>query len=370
MNRSACRRHVLLAGFLAAAMCAFSRRAGSADSPAPSRQWTVGETILKAGPKGSFDDVAVKDPSIVEHDGQWHLFYTSKHGGDSKTRRTALGYVRASTLAGLAVAPRTEMESILGEAIIAPQVFYFSPQKLWYLIGHRDRDQGRLHRLEPVYCTNPDIEDVRGWTRPKVLETGRVARDDFWIDFWIICDEQKAHLFYADHSDSLFRMETPLSDFPGGFARAKEQLALSASGRNSVGRWSFHEASHIYHVKTTGQYLALLEGAYDHPTRKNYWDSRNRFVFGMVAERLEGPWRRIENDDQFLADPRELRLPNGQRPALHQISHPELIRAGNDERLEIEDFKLKLIFQAFDASQTPNNFDYHELPWGLHLGIN
>jgi len=165
-------------------------------------------------------------------------------------------------------------------------------------------------------------------------------------------------------------METPLSEFPAGFARAKEQLALKASGQNVVGSWSFHEASHIYRVKKTGQYLALLEGAYDHPIRKNYWDSRNRFVFGMVAERLEGPWRRVERDDQFLADPRELVLAEGKRPALHQVSHPELIRVGHDQRLEIEDFKLRMIFQAFDASDTPDSFDYHALPWSLYVGRN
>jgi len=39
-------------------------------------KWVGGPVILTAGEKGSFDDVAVKDPTIVYYQGKWHLFYT------------------------------------------------------------------------------------------------------------------------------------------------------------------------------------------------------------------------------------------------------------------------------------------------------
>ena len=204
-----------------------------------------------------------------------------------------------------------------------------------------------------------------------MLRTDKQAKDDFWIDFWVICDERKAHLFYADHTDAFFRMETPIEKFPEGFAAAHEQLAIKASGTNSTGAWTFHEASHIYRVRQTGQYLALLEGTYAHPTRKKYWDSRNRFLFGMVADRLEGPWRRIEAEGgEFLGEPRWMFSADGMRTKLGQVSHPELIRAGNNERMEIEDFRLQVLFQAFDASGTPDSYDYHSLPWSLFLMRN
>jgi hypothetical protein len=250
-------------------------------------------------------------------------------------------------------------------------VFYFAPQKLWYLIGHRDTEAGRLYKLEPIYSTNPDIENVAGWSKPKVLETKRRDRDVFWIDFWVICDERKAHLFYADHTDALWRMETPLSEFPHGFANATEELAIKAAGKNATDAWTFHEASHIYRVRETGQYLAVLEGTYAHPTRRKYWDSRNRFLFAMVADRLEGPWRRVEADEgEFLGEARWLFDTNGKRMKLGQVSHPELIRAGNDQRMEIEDFRLRMIFQAFDASSTPDDYDYHKLPWEIYIMRN
>src|SRR5690606_13142702 len=122
-----------------------------------------------------------------------------------------------------------------------------------------------------------------------------------------ICDEQKAHLFYSDQTGALYRMETPLADFPEGFAHAEEQVAVQVSGKNSRGDWIFYDASHIYYVRSARQYLALLEGAYAHPTRKNYWDGRNRFLFAMTADRLEGPWRRVEaSKAEFVGEARWL----------------------------------------------------------------
>ena len=61
---------------------------------------------------------------------------------------------------------------------------------------------------------------------------------------------------------------------------------------------------------------------------------------------------------------------NGSPTAYDQISHPELIRSGFDERLEIEDYRLQLLFQAFDASHTPDSYDYNELPWELSIMRN
>lgn len=352
----------------ASVACAVANGEG-ADFELPYRHWTVSEPILAPGPEGTFDAVAVKDPTIVYHRGRWHLFYTAKPARDAKRYKTALGYVTAPTLAGLRQAPHVEMRPILGESMIAAQVFYFEPHKLWYLVGHVG--DASLHKLQPVYSTNPDIENVQGWSKPRVLRTNRQRKEDFWIDFWVICDEAKAHLFYADHTDTLFRMECPLEEFPSGFANAREQVAIKTGGRNHTGEWTFHEASHIYYVKSKGKYLALLEGTYAHPTRENYWDSRNRFLFGMEADRLEGPWRRVESsEDEFLGEARWLFNPDGTPSKYDQVSHPELIRAGIDQRMEIPDLRLQLVFQAFDADGMPPTYDYHVLPWRIMVMRN
>jgi endo-1,4-beta-xylanase len=336
----------------------------------PYKHWTVTGPILSAGPAGSFDELAVKNPSLVFHRGRWHLFYTSKPRRDSREFKTALGYITAPTLEALAASPRIEMRQVLGESIISPQVFYFEPQGLWYLIGHVG--DTALQTLEPVYSTNPDIENVNGWTAPRKLRTSRRQKDDFWIDFWVICDEQKAHLFYSNHKGTLHRMETPLADFPGGFAAATEQLALTLPAtEGGRGKWMFYDASHIYHVKSANKYLAILEGASTHPTRRNQLDGRNRFLFGMIANRLEGPWRRVEmTGNEFMGETRWLFDEAGAPMRPGPVSHPELIRAGHDQRLQIEDYRLKMIFQTFDAKGIEHTYDYHALPWQLMLMRN
>ncbi len=222
----------------------------------------------------------------------------------------------------------------------------------------------------PVYLTNPDIADVRGWSKPTMIKT-RKANNGFWIDFWVICDQAKAHLFYTDHEGSLFRMECPIETFPEGYANQREETVLTVRGETAQGRWRLHEGSHIYHVKKTGQYLALLEAVYPHPTRKNYWDSRSRFMFAMVADKLEGPWRRVEPElNEFAGNPKNLFNEDGSRSAYGQVSHFELIRSGYDQKLEIEDFHLQLLFQAFDASHMDSNYDYNDLPWELAVMRN
>jgi len=338
-------------------------------------RWYVSEPILEAGPANSFDEISVKDPSIVYYNGKYHLFYTGKATYETRDslkylskNGSGLGYVSASTLKDLAAAKRYDMGAITGSVIVAPQVFYFEPQGLWYIIA-QTIVQGKPD-LMPVYLTNPDIEDVYGWSDPRIIKTGK-STNGFWIDFWVICDDSKAHLFYTDHEGSLFRIQCPLDQFPSGFKDEKEETVLTVRGENDSGRWRLHEASHIYYVKEFDHYFNILEAVYPHPTRKNYWDSRNRFMFGMVARKLEGPWFRIEPDmNTFMGDPSNLFNPDGTRSKYDQISHPELIRAGYNQKMEVENYNLEILFQAFDAETTGPDYDYNYLPWKLLLMKN
>lgn len=337
--------------------------------------WTIDRVILEPGDPGTFDELAVKDPTIVYYKGNYHLFYTGKASYETRDRLThlskngsGLGYVSAPTLEELGRARRYDMGRITGSVIVAPQVFYFEPHRLWYLVA-QTVVEGKPD-LMPVYMTNRDIGDVSGWTAPTILETGK-SHNGFWIDFWVICDDRNAHLFYTDHAGSLFRLQCPLGEFPHGFKNAREETVLTERGENRIGRWRMHEASHIYFVREHGHYLNIMEAVYPHPTRAYYWDSRNRFLFGMVADKLEGPWRRIEmSRNEFLGDPASLFTLSGEPSIYDQVSHPELIRAGYDQKLEIEDYNLQLLFQAFDADTTGPEYDYNYLPWKLILMRN
>jgi endo-1,4-beta-xylanase len=339
------------------------------------KRWTVSEPIFTSGPAGSFDDAAVKDPSIVYYNGKYHMFYTSK--ATKSTRKnlkyiskgcSGTGYVSAPTLEELNSAKRYNVNAMYEYIIVAPQIFYFEPQKLWYLVAQTPSN-GKPN-LQPIYLTNKNIEDIHGWSEPKILKTNK-TNDDFWIDFWVICDSKKAHLFYTDHKGSMFRMETELDNFPQGFSDSREETVLTERGETNIGRWRLHEASHIYYVKKFNKYFAILEAVYPHPTRKHYWESRNRFMFGMVADKLEGPWSRVEEKkNDFLGDPKNLLNMKGESIKYDQVSHPELIRSGYDQKCEIDDFNIQILFQAFDASSIADDYDYNELPWELAIMRN
>ncbi len=43
---------------------------------------------------------------------------------------------------------------------------------------------------------------------------------------------------------------------------------------------------------------------------------------------------------------------------------------GFDERLEVNDYQLEVMFQAFDAADTPDTYDYDNLPWELLIMRN
>ena len=68
--------HFLLVGLLAACNPDSTSRVDRSDTHEPEfqyDQWTVSQNILKAGPQGAFDDIAVKDPTIVFYNGNYQI---------------------------------------------------------------------------------------------------------------------------------------------------------------------------------------------------------------------------------------------------------------------------------------------------------
>ena len=157
-------------------------------------KWNLSEHVFTARPDHPLDNVAVKDPSIVYYQEMYHLFYTAKSKIviDGHSRYSiSCAYASAATLEELNLAKRYSIDSVAGSVIIAPQIFYFEPQERWYIIGHTTEIEGNLTTLKPIYLTNPDIENVNGWSEVKKIRTGK-HDDEFWIDFWVICDDENA----------------------------------------------------------------------------------------------------------------------------------------------------------------------------------
>ena len=91
-------------------------------------EWLASPPVFQPGREGTFDAVAVKDPSIVRYDGAWRLFYTAR-----SAKGYGLGYAAAPTLDGLNEAPRHYLRQLHGREsryAAAPQVFYFTPGEI------------------------------------------------------------------------------------------------------------------------------------------------------------------------------------------------------------------------------------------------
>src|SRR5690606_7006971 len=99
----------------------------------------------------------------------------------------------------------------------APQVFYFAPHEKWYLIYQVGVPGQEM--MEVAYSTTTDIADPKSWTRAKAILDG--TEDDprtvGGIDYWIICDDARAYLFFTSNNGKMWRMSAPIEKFPYGF---------------------------------------------------------------------------------------------------------------------------------------------------------
>ncbi len=91
--------------------------------------WTVeaplaGPTIVDGDEKFS-----IKDPTIVRHDGEWHLFCTVR----GHERSHGVVYLHFEDWEAAADAEQVMLPMHPGY-YCAPQVFYFTPHQRWYMI--------------------------------------------------------------------------------------------------------------------------------------------------------------------------------------------------------------------------------------------
>lgn len=293
-------------------------------------RWTSSRPLLEvvaenlpASPDNPW--LAVKDPSVVRAEGRWHLFCTLRktRGGDGKPP----GYIRIGTVSfeDWADAPKApwRLLDLTMEYHGAPQVFFFAPQKRWCLL-YQCEDSTRGIEYGPCVSTTDDISRAESWTRPAPLYARKPEHVPGWLDFWIICDETRAHLFFTDLRGAMWRAETTLAEFPEGFGRPEVAL-----------RGDIFEASHTYRLKGTDKYLTVVEAQ----------DGARRYYKAFLADRLDGEWRPIAatRDKPFAS--RANVLHDG-AAWTESISHGELIRVGVDQRLEVDPSDLQFLYQG------------------------
>lgn len=282
--------------------------------------------------------VAIKDPTVVFHEGKWHVIATLR----KKSGKVMMEQLSFTDWDHANDAPRTIIDLHEGYHC-APQVFWFTPEKRWYLVYQAGEFRGRKG-LTPVFSTTTDIADAKSWSKPEPMITD-IPPGQKWIDFWVICDATKAYLFYTSDDGHFWRRETKKADFPLGWS--SEVLVMKDT------KEALFEASHTYKLAGRDQYLTILEALA--PGR--------RYYKAYVADRLDGDWRPLAASLQkpFAARENVMNAPAW----ADSISHGELLRTGVDETMEVNPDHLRLLIQGVDAEGYKNK--YGGIPWRLGL---
>lgn len=300
-------------------------------------KWIVSEPLVAPVQREDFC-YSVKDPSIVFYNGRWHLFCTIR----SQKRTHQIEYLSFTRWDEANKAERHILKVSDGY-FCAPQVFYFTPHKKWYMI-YQVNEPTRKPSLQPAWSVNDNISDPYLWSKPVLLFSEHPENVTGWIDFWVICDDKKAHLFFTSNDGRMWRAETALDKFPAGWS--KPQVVLKAD---------IFEASHTYKIKGRNLYLTVVEAQ----------RGGRRYYKAYIADKLDGEWKPLADTyENAFASPA-----NTRDKSYHwtdSFSHGELIRAGYDEKLEVDLSDLQFLFQGVSDKEREGK-KYGEIPWRLGL---
>jgi len=297
-------------------------------------QWRCSEPLLSAANRPEDPCYSVKDPSIVYFEGRWHLFCTIR----SQKRTHQIEYLSFTDWKEAANAPRHILAMTNGY-FCAPQVFYFTPHRKWYLIYQVNDSKRKM--LQPACSTSTNIADPGSWSAPSWLYAEPPENVKAWIDFWVICDSARAHLFFTSNNGLMWHAETALANFPGGWGKPSVVL-----------RDDIFEASHTYWLKGLNQSLTIIEAQAE----------GRRYYKAYLADRLGADWKPLAASKSRPFASRLNVLQDN--PWTDSFSHGELFRAGYDEKLEVDPANLRFVFQGVtDAAKSGK--PYGEIPWQL-----
>lgn len=301
--------------------------------------WEYSAPLIAPEPRAENPSRAQKDPTVVFHNGKWHVFMTVK-----LPAKSAIEYGSFARWEDANAAPRTVLEISDSGYYCAPQVFYFRPHGKWYLVyqvGVPGAD-----KMWVAYSTTTDLEKPQSWTQAQPMLDG--GKDDprkvGGLDYWIICDDARAYLFYTSLDGRMWRLWTRLQDFPRGFAHC--ELALQAR---------IFEASHTYKLKGMNKYLTLIE------------ENGRRYYKAYIADRLDGMWTPIaDTPERPFAGWNNVRPAAGVEPWTDNISHGELLRDGPDETLTVDPANLRFLFQGM-WDKHKSGKEYGQFQWRIGL---
>ena len=222
----------------------------------------------------------------------------------------------------------------------APEMFYFTPQKKWYYT---------FQTQPPAYATSETPDDPTSWSTPQQFFERGTPLPNLPIDFHFIGDGEYMYMFFTGDDGNFYRSRTTYADFPKGFSNPV--IAMHGT-HNTV-----FEAGFTYKIKGVDKYLTCVEAL-----------GAGRYYRAYVADKLDGEWYPIEGFDTAdhpFAGKANVSFEDGVTPWSGQVSHGEMIREVNDERMVLDPDNLMFLYQGI--SDADNRGDYGRLPYKLGL---
>lgn len=297
-------------------------------------RWTLGAPILSP-PSAAYD--GIMEPSVVYYRGKWHLFCTLQ--GEQRNR--TVEYLSFSAWEDLSDLDR-HIVPLSNADIGAPQILYLTPWRRWLLLSQMQDKSGKA---TPAFSLSSDLTDPNSWTTPRRIEFANPVESQSWRDFWLICSDRRAFLFWTAGSDGeLWRSETTINAFPEGWSRPV--LALQGN---------FFKGVHIYRIAGRSGFLAILEA-------HRRW---RRYYKAYWTDNLQGRWHPLAiTRTQAFASRANV---NSTGPVwTDSFSHGEIIRSGFDEKLEISLENLRFVFQGV-TYRARDGKRPKQIPWKIGL---
>jgi hypothetical protein len=302
-------------------------------------QWKSTGVLIKPVSDDTHTIVSVKDPTVVRYNDLWHVYATVYSTSARTWNMVYLNFKDWSEAPNAKLYYMDQNPNLRGYHC-APNVFYFRPHKKWYLI---------FQSQQPQYTTTDDLSKPETWTKPEnFFDTKPASAPRLWIDYWMICDDTHAYLFFTGDNGRVYRSRTRIEDFPKGMS---DPEVVIEGPRNDV-----FEGSMTYKIKGTDTYLTLVEAI-----------GPARYYRAWTSDRLNGEWTPVPDANTWqtpFAGINNVTFEGGVTPWTRDISHGELIRDGYDETLTIDPNNLQLLYQGRDPAI---NGRYDQLPYRFGL---
>ncbi len=302
-------------------------------------RWKSTGVLVKPVSDANHVIVSVKDPTVVRWNGLWHIYATAYSTSAKTWNMVYLNFKDWSDAPNAKLYYMDQNPNLRGYHC-APNLFYFRPQKKWYLI---------FQSQQPQYTTTDDISKPESWPRPQdFFQTKPAGAPGLWIDYWMICDDTHAYLFFTGDNGRMYRSRTTLEDFPKGMS---DPEVVIQGPRNDV-----FEGNMTVKIKGTHTYLTLVEAI-----------GPARYYRAWTSDRLDGEWTPVADADSWqkpFAGINNVTFEEGAAPWTKDISHGELIRDGYDETMTVDPNDLQLLYQGRDPASGGR---YELLPYQLGL---